>query len=683
MPDKQKGSVGKDIAGIIAVLSVLAGLIALMIFLVIKFVMPSLKSDNAEKVRDKKTADVVKEEPRSKTLTKRMRVPPSRRINVKTPTKEKPVVHPKLTESAVSLADDADKVASLMTLQLSGFDVKFLRLDISGIKKDVDLHVPAGMQAEPIAGTNLCTFAVCEPQTIPLKKGSGTNTVYLKAAGMDYRSFRSRVNAVPFVFQPHDKTSAVSRFLNVTAARTSSWHVVQTGLWALGSNPNSKQAGVFTISYRDSQGETKSRPVVSHDDLKQTEGIISSLGLDPDKYLLFGEARAQKTLLIKKINEKKPASDFLRILQSKILTQYKNASEIERILVHYLTRHTDYRVRKSAFENLLETGMTGAPRDLIQRALYGDIDVPFLSAWTSFKQGNEQAYPIIAAFADQSFAKQYCGAAIQAAIKKKSGESRNANETMLAYWIRAIGWDAIPGQAYEKTNIKRAVNLFIPAQNAKRIQALEDIVSGDQSKSRRACSALQKYPYDAIAFQALCRAARNHSSRSIRVHALNSLRPFKHFSPYDTCAHIVDNDEDSVVIAVIDLLSSSQFENHVKVFEKLARHKSSYVRRCMVQKAGRKKIQSAEPILYKLARDDTDTAVKDAALYSLSQLRSKRALKLAKNLITTGNRRTKSSALQSLRAWENNPAALDILDKYRNDPVIGSQIRSHLSRYGR
>ena len=32
---------------------------------------------------------------------------------------------------------------------------------------------------------------------------------------------------------------------------------------------------------------------------------------------------------------------------------------------------------------------------------------------------------------------------------------------------------------------------------------------------------------------------------------------------------------------------------------------------------------------------------------------------------------------------DSGAKALDILDKYRNDPVIGSQIRSHLGRHGR
>ncbi len=41
------------------------------------------------------------------------------------------------------------------------------------------------------------------------------------------------------------------------------------------------------------------------------------------------------------------------------------------------------------------------------------------------------------------------------------------------------------------------------------------------------------------------------------------------------------------------------------------------------------------------------------------------------------------NALNNLKMWKSNPDALDMLEPYRNDPIIGSRVIPHLEKYGR
>ena len=94
-------------------------------------------------------------------------------------------------------------------------------------------------------------------------------------------------------------------------------------------------------------------------------------------------------------------------------------------------------------------------------------------------------------------------------------------------------------------------------------------------------------------------------------------------------------------------------------------------------------IAAPDPLLLQLAKSDPIPKVRENAIRSLTEMKSYDVLPVLQALIQSPNTSDKWTALHNLQRWRSNPDALDILEPYRNDSLIGRQVTQNLEKYAR
>jgi HEAT repeat protein len=169
----------------------------------------------------------------------------------------------------------------------------------------------------------------------------------------------------------------------------------------------------------------------------------------------------------------------------------------------------------------------------------------------------------------------------------------------------------------------------------------------------------------------------------LRCNAIHTLRYFRDFSPAKACEQIVGQDEDRLVHTVLNLISDAQFGGFENVLLLAARHSEASVRREAVEILGKAGATEAEKELVRMAQYDADAGVKSSALYALSCMRSAEGLALCRGLLRTDERGNKFEAWRCLQVWEDDADAVELIQKYKNDPDIGRLIAAHLDRFAK
>ncbi len=684
----KKTSPGRDLAVVGCLVAVMIAVLAGIAVLLLRFAIPILKGKPAptEAVVSSEVSPPTPPEPppapppeKKEARPRKERSPPAARPEP--PQKSAPAVQ------SLDLAENPKKAGELAGISITGEDISHLKLEISDARQSLNVRIPIGMMVAPVETTNMCPFVVYEAQAVDVPL-NGSAAVSIKAAGTDFKQFLTPVAGVRF--QPADKpaNALLNRFLSSGATRTSSWNMVQAGIWVIENNIGREDLQGFMLTYPDpaAPGGTRSAPVVSYTEIKRVEAIISSLGANPDSYKLFVQEREERQRLLAQLNFENPSPDCQAILNSKALARYTGDSEVENILRLYLTRHKRFSVRRSALENLVELGTKDSSGALFQKLSYGDQYYKFLAAFELFKRGDERCYPLLAIQSEDPMFADFCAKPLADAILKKTGAERNEGESQIDYWTRTVGWTAFPGKPHEAEQLRRSIEQYTGGDGAtdSRIsQVLGLVTSDDDNVASQACSQLRAFPRNRVAFDTLCRMATTHRSQNVRRNAIYSLGAFGDFNPREVCLATAKSGDDQQIYAAIDLACAIQFDGVEEFLRLLTQHRSIDVRRSLAQNLGHALMPEAETPLLLLARTDADEYVRSSALRSLGAMKSPESLKLAVKLLSSGTREDKQSAFQCLQQWRDDSQALDILERYRNDPDIGTWISQHLSNYGR
>lgn len=679
-----ESSAAKDIVVIVIILLVLAGAIGGLAYGIFRVVRSASKSDAQKAVVAKKPTVTVAAPSAARAPQPSAKIPTPRQLPAVPTPAAVPAVAP--AASVLELGRDDAAVRAIADIQVSGFDLKQAKVTLNKARTATQIRIPVGLRLTPKTTTNLCAYVVTESGTIGVSPGGAEAVVYVPVAGTDFHYLHAPVNGVEFQWAAPDGRDPVVAFLTFAAARTSSWNTAQTGVWVLKNNISRQELAAFRLGYADASapGGVRQEPLALYTDVKNVEAMLSALGRDPDACRLIVEEREERNRLVNQVNFEKPLSGSLSILRNKSLARYTGDSEVERILRQYLSQHKRYDVRRAALENLLAVGLIGSPDAIFQKMVWdNDFNLRLVAAATLVRSGDARGLPILAACADDPIAGDLCVATAEAAIQKKSGLSRNAEEGLLAYWTRAIGWDGAGFKAGEVESLKRAIAGVLPAADAALTQALADVVSADDAKASAACHAMARYPRSPKAFDALCRTALQPRTVDVRFNAINTLRSFRDWSPSKMCEQIIKQDEERLVYAVLNLISASQFNGFEKCLLLATKHSSPAIRREAADILGHAGVADAERDLAKMAQYDADGGVKDAALYALSVLRSMEGLSLCQSLLRSGERNNKFRAWRCLQVWEGDPSALELLQKYKTDPDVGRDITAHLARYAK
>jgi hypothetical protein len=541
---KKDTSMGKDIAVIIAILIVLLSLVVGLIYGVVCLVRSSLKSDVRTKKEMTSAPAIPQRQPVSKSVEQPKKEPP---LAAARPTVA-PAPAPVKEGPALDLGRDMAVLRDLVEVQVNGFDLKQAKLTFRKAKKDVQILIPVGLRLTPKSATNVCTYVVSESRTLNVSAAGSESVVYVPVAGVDFHYLHGPANGVDFEVTIPCEPNPVSEFLAFAAAKTSSWNTAQTGVWVLENNISRQELTPFRLAYPDTSapGGIRQEPLASYADIKNVEAILSALGKDPDSYKLIVEERQERNRLINQMNFEKPSSSFLSILRGKNLVRYAGDSEAERLLCQYMTQHRRYDVRRSALDNLLALGLIGSPDEIFRKRIWdNDVNMRLVVGTTLARAGDPRGLPLLAVCADDPILSDVCATSTEAAIQKKSGQARNPNESMLAYWTRVIGWDGLGGPGGRDVDtLRRVLEAASPKADAALTQALADIVSADEAKASAACYTLARYSRNQKAFDALCRTVLQPRAAELRDRALSSLRSFRDFSPAKMCEQIVKQEEE-------------------------------------------------------------------------------------------------------------------------------------------
>jgi len=213
--------------------------------------------------------------------------------------------------------------------------------------------------------------------------------------------------------------------------------------------------------------------------------------------------------------------------------------------------------------------------------------------------------------------------------------------------------------------------------------ALEDLQHAEQARVIQAIRTLRSFNEEEKAFRALSSVGMHSRSTETRVQAIRALGYFKGFNPGTVCLSALRAGDEQVVRAGIDLAGQVKFSGYEVVYTQGLRHSSANIRRHALRGVERNEITKAEKQVGRVARYDTDKYVKEQALGVLSAIKSREAILMLRNMLAGRDVRQKQRALSYLRRWKDDPVALDLLQRYRNDRDVGKQIQAHLARYGR
>ena len=215
-------------------------------------------------------------------------------------------------------------------------------------------------------------------------------------------------------------------------------------------------------------------------------------------------------------------------------------------------------------------------------------------------------------------------------------------------------------------------------------EALQNASSFEYKIVNAALNQLKKYPENREAFDALVKLASSHREANIRFYATGALTRFDSFDLREFCEGRLKRDPDyRVAQTAINLAVRQKFPGFEEVLLLGCRSRHPQVREWAAGALGSNKIARGSSTLLNLAQRDAEKKVRQIALRALSELHDYKALSVVKNLLRSPEKDDKWMALNTLRLWQSNPDALDLLEPYRNDPLIGKPVANHLARYGR
>jgi len=212
-------------------------------------------------------------------------------------------------------------------------------------------------------------------------------------------------------------------------------------------------------------------------------------------------------------------------------------------------------------------------------------------------------------------------------------------------------------------------------------KALVDVRSVELYKVTESIRVLSGFREEQVAFNALCYTALQHKTISTRVRAIRALQRFKKFNPLKMSLQAIKSREERVAKAVLDLAGKLKFSGYENVYIQGMRHGMPTVRRYAAYGVGNHEILDAEKQTAKISRYDKDKQTRASALRALCKLKSNEALSTLRNMLAGKSTSDKHRAFNYLKEWKNDSRALDLLRRYKNDKVVGQQIKQHLDRY--
>lgn len=585
------------------------------------------------------------------------------------------------------LPRDAEALSRHVNYQLLGWDFRNLKLLFEEPSMEIEITVPAGTKITHENSSEFPEYFVWKTANIKIGPRQ-YKARELAVVGTDVNKLVEPGEGDHFKFNASSPNELIPRFIQMSERENFNWGSVQSGLWMLSQNISSEdfhKIRVHTYHQLNPMGGTDSI-VASYKGLKFTANVFQDLGLNPMDYQLLADSRNKFLELLKKVDFDAPSKNYSSIIVNKSLLAYQIEPEVEKILIRYLTEHPTPHIRLDALRNLTSMEVVD-DAEIIFHKLKNETHrhVQFLYAYRLYKIDDTRGFPLLAAFENDAELNKYFTDYLPSKIKKLSGIERGRNENLFTYWERALGWGSLSKEGLNSDGLRPLTEKIMSAPDPILVKALQQAQSPEQGEVNKAIRQLKIYRNSPEAFAMLVELATKHEDGNVRFSAMNSLTGFREFKLKKICEDRILNDPDYRLAQVaLNIAGSQKFPGFENLFLLACKHEHKSVRLWAVRGIGNHKISQGESILLELAKNDSERNIRHGAISSLAYgLKTYALFPLLKEMLQSTDEADKWNALNSLKVWKSNPDALDMLEPYRNDPLIGSRVIPHLEKYGR
>ncbi len=582
-----------------------------------------------------------------------------------------------------ALPEDAGKLAGETDFYLAGNGFDSLSLVFTQPRGELVIEVPAGVKVVAVGATELPDFYTLRSVRFeigPQDFQSGRlNTVMT-----DHGKLKQPQKTDRLQFVATDREDPVRRFIIQAEKDGLEWGSVQSGVWMLTENISPENFGAIRVTLT-TPGYSSNRQqtiVANYEGLKKTSNTFRKLGWSLEQFQLLVHHEAKFRAVLKEVDFDKPGKNNSSILTNKSLLEYQIEPEVEGVLLRYMVEHPQAYIRLAALKNLVAIDIRQSADSLFS-ALGRERNWrrAFLAANRLFRLEDDRSLPLLAAFEKDPDLRSLFQNNLARRIRKISGKNQQSGENLLSFWTRTVGWGSLNehGEA-----VRQVVETLLEIPDPLLAEALQNVSSAEYKTVNAALNQLKKYPENRTAFDALVKLGSGHREDNIRFSATGILSRFGTFDLREFCEGRLKRDSDyRVGQSVINLAARQKFPGFEEVILLGCRNRHPQVREWAAGAVGSQKISQGTSTLLNMAQRDSEKKVRRRALRALSELKSYDVLAVLRTLLRSSDSEDKWTALNTLRLWESNPDALDLLEPYRKDSTIGTAVVKYLTKYGR
>ena len=608
-------------------------------------------------------------------------------------------------------------------------------LEVKKAAQGAEVHVPAGIIAQPVEeNSKLAPMIVWMPAVFRIEPGSNIQRFSIRAVNGNAALWEIPREKDRFTLKAPESNQQLLSFFRLAEQKKAYWDVVQVATRVLLNNISNAEFvknRVGTNTYDMNTGHFITVPIANYEGIMKTRRMFKELGIDPMQYRLFQDQRAQLEEALKSADFDNPHLNQKSIMFNGSLEHYGGEPEVELLLLRYATQHPDLSLRESAIKSLVKIGLDGDAASLLRQMIQSEHrEHRFLAAVSLANKGDLRAQPVLAFFGDDPLFGKLVSH-LKQTIQNQSKIAPQPNETLLAYWERAVGWESLKGQG-DIESIRKLVENREAVKDPWLDKFIEQLKNDQEKDVYQAIREIERrYAGNEQAFKALREVVMTHANKNVRVKAGHSL--IDHFKKFDIrglVQEILENDPEPYVVGdlVRHVVVFGKVEKRTDLILGLAHHTSSELRTRAVdimngdrrslakeeaeslysesllsqlaEKDEEKRVrlqtvsgllgnqtvlprEKTDAILLRVVQNEKDSTVRRLALSNLCASKTREALPILKGMLQGGTKEEKNSAVSCLDQWKDDAEALNILESFRNDPEIGVYIGNVLKRHGR
>ncbi len=615
----------------------------------------------------------------------------------------------------LQLPRDLAAARAAVDLRVVATTFQTMRLTVSNARRGARIELPVGLRFLPPRPGEDAPLALVAPLAVDVAPGAKARSYDLTVVNLDPTIWKDPAADDPaYEIGELLPDGLLERFLVAGTERKMVWALLQTGAWIVDFDvePDVYVRNKVATTRMFMPETSSASSLADWSGIRRVDRLLAELGAHPERYKLVKANRQELADFVAKIDLERPHLNATSMLVNRVAVEYAGEPEVEAALLRWATEHPETHVRQDAVRNLVEIGLSGDRASLFETMLATPHrEVRFLAALGLRRQDDRRGVPVLAALVEQPFFR----------------ELLPGWRDELDAWRKAADWDRLEREHGDVRGIRALVDRMAEEGDPVFLDLLARTRGADPEDVARAIDALQRrYATRPEAFEALSHLALEHPERNVRIQAFDALRmSFDRFDALAVARRILAGSTDVEFVrdtigrvAKTHLAGREEFlveatghadarvragairevgpdqlakalpeERRLELVAKWSRDDEAAVRRAALALLGRGRSAIPEDEAVRLVREraegDPDEGLRWEATTMLHQRRSPEYLPIARRWLESGTPGRKRMVVSDLVDWEGDAGALDVLEAFRADPVVGRGVAPHLKRYGR